>query len=101
MKKTCDHDLTHNLDTLKSLSVKIAAQVVIRDACGTWQVMYGNQHPKKHKKQPETQRQVSQWMAEDSRIKTERKRVYKHISLKKKKRDVPIKKLITDPCETI
>ena len=36
MKKTCDHDLTHNLDKLKSLSVKIAAQVVIRDACGTW-----------------------------------------------------------------
>ena len=102
MKKTCDHDLTHNLDKLKSLSVKIAAQVVIRDACGTWHSLCTvTSIQKKHKKQPETQRQVSQWMAEDSQIKTERNRVYKHTSLKKKKRDVPIKKLITDPCETI
>ena len=36
-----------------------------------------SQHPKKHKKQPETWKQVSQWMAEDSRFKTERIRVHK------------------------
>ena len=32
----CDQNLTHSLDTLKSLSINIVAQVVIRDACGTW-----------------------------------------------------------------
>ena len=36
MKKTCDQDLTHFLDTPKHISVKIVPQVVIRDACGTW-----------------------------------------------------------------
>ena len=30
-----DQDLTHSLDTLKHISVKIAHQGVIRDACGT------------------------------------------------------------------
>ena len=32
----CDRNLTHSLDTLKSLSINIVAQVVIRDACDTW-----------------------------------------------------------------
>ena len=41
-------------------------------------------------------------MAEDSRAKTERNRVDKKESLKKKKRkDVQNKKLIADPYETI
>ena len=31
----CDQNLTHSLDTLKSLSINIVAQVVIRDACDT------------------------------------------------------------------
>ena len=65
------------------------------------QLMHGNQHsqhPKKYKKQPETRKQVSQWMAEDSRVKTERQCIDKQKSLKKKKRDVQIKKLITAPC---
>ena len=35
IKKVCDEDLTHSLDTLSSLFVKIVSQVVIRDACGT------------------------------------------------------------------
>ena len=30
-KKTCDHDLTHSLDTLKHVFVKIVPEVVIRD----------------------------------------------------------------------
>ena len=36
IKKTCDQYLTHALDTLKSLSIKIVAQVVICEACCTW-----------------------------------------------------------------
>ena len=36
-----------------------------------------SQHSKKHKKQPETRKQVSQWMPEDSRLKTKRNRVDK------------------------
>ena len=35
IKKTCDQDLTHSLDTPKHISVKIVPEVVIRDACGT------------------------------------------------------------------
>ena len=34
-KKAYDQDLTHSLDTLKSISVKTVPQVVIRDPCGT------------------------------------------------------------------
>ena len=45
------------------------------------QFMHDNQHsqhPKKHKKQPETRDKLaSQLMAEDSRVKTERNRVDK------------------------
>ena len=33
--KACDQDLTNSLDTLKSISVKIVPQVVIRDVYGT------------------------------------------------------------------
>ena len=36
IKKACDQGLTHSLDTLKSFSVKIVPEVVVRDACGTW-----------------------------------------------------------------
>ena len=36
IKKTCDQDLTHSLETPKHISVKIVPQVVIRVACGTW-----------------------------------------------------------------
>ena len=35
-KKTCDQDLTHSLDTLKYISVKIVMKGVIRNTCGTW-----------------------------------------------------------------
>ena len=35
------------------------------------------QHPRKHKKQPETWEQVSQWMAENSMVKTGRNQVDK------------------------
>ena len=76
IKKACDQDLTRSLDTLKGLSLTIVAQVVIRDSCGTWHGLCNRnqhlQHPKKHKKEPETQKQVNQWMVEDSRVKTER-----------------------------
>ena len=34
-----------------------------------------SQHPKKHKRQPETRKQVNQWMVEDSRV--ERNRIDK------------------------
>ena len=36
IKKACDQDLTHSLDTVKNISAKIVPQVVIPDACGTW-----------------------------------------------------------------
>ena len=69
------------------------------------QLMHDNQHsqyPKKHKKQLETRKQVSQWMAEDPRVKTERSRSDKQKSLKKKKReDVQIERLTTAPCEAL
>ena len=45
----------------------------------TW-VKHDNQylhHPKSTKKQTETRKNVSQWMEEDSRVKTERNRVDK------------------------
>ena len=42
-----------------------------------------SQHPKKHKKQPDSRDKLaSQWMAEDSRVKTDRNRVDKYKSLK-------------------
>ena len=69
------------------------------------QVMHDNQHsqhPKKHKKQPETWKQVSQWMAEDSRVEREINQVDKQKRLGINKReDVQIKRLITAPCEAI
>ena len=68
-------------------------------------LMHGNQHshhPKKHKKQPETQKQVGQWITEDSRFKTKRNRVDKLKSLKKKKiEDVQTRKLIAAPFKAI
>ena len=36
IKKPCDQDLTHSLDTPKCISVKIVPQVVNCDAYGTW-----------------------------------------------------------------
>ena len=35
IKKACDQDLTHSLDTPKIISVKIVPEVLTRDACGT------------------------------------------------------------------
>ena len=35
IKKACDQDLTHSLDTPRNISVKTFSQVVIRNACGT------------------------------------------------------------------
>ena len=66
--------------------------------------MQGNQHsqhPKKHKKQPETRKQVSQQMAEDSRIKQREIELIIKKSEEKKKEDVQNKKLIAAPCEGI
>ena len=78
------------MDTQKSLSIKIIAQVVIRDACGTWHglctVTSIHRIQKSTKKQPETRKQVSQWMAEGSRAKTKRNQSDKQKILKKKKR---------------
>ena len=37
IKKACDQDLIHSLDTPRNISVKPFTQVVIRDGCGTWQ----------------------------------------------------------------
>ena len=55
IKKACEQDLTHSLDTPKNIFIKIVSEVVIiRDTCGTWGLMHGNeysQHSKKaHKK---------------------------------------------------
>ena len=36
IKKRCDQDLTHSLDTPKHISVKIVPVVVIPSACGIW-----------------------------------------------------------------
>ena len=36
IKKACDQNLTHSLDTPKIISIKIVPEVVTRDACGTW-----------------------------------------------------------------
>ena len=36
----CDQDLIHSLDTLKSLSVKVDSEIVIRDACGRWNSLH-------------------------------------------------------------
>ena len=57
--EACEQDLTHSYDTPKNISVKIVSEVVIRDACGTRQGKQHSQHPKKHKKKPEIQKQVS------------------------------------------
>ena len=35
IKKTCDQDLTHSLDTPEQISIKIVSEVVIHNACGT------------------------------------------------------------------
>lgn len=39
-QKTRAQDLTHPLDTLKIVFVKIAPQFVIRDACGRWHGLF-------------------------------------------------------------
>ena len=36
MKKACDQNLTHSLDTPKGFPVKSVPEVVIRDVCDTW-----------------------------------------------------------------
>ena len=36
IKKTCDQDLAHSLDTTMHIFIKIVPEVVIHDACGTW-----------------------------------------------------------------
>ena len=58
-----------------------------------------SQHSKKHKKQPETRKQVQ--MAQDPRVKTERNRVDKQKSLNKKKREDVNKKPIAALCEAM
>ena len=39
IKKACDQDLNHSLDTSRNISRKIVPQIVIRDACGTWHML--------------------------------------------------------------
>ena len=40
IKEVCDQDLIHFLDTPKGIWVKIVPQVVIPDACYTWQGLF-------------------------------------------------------------
>ena len=66
--------------TKKSFRKKCPSSCYLRRVWHMARLKHGNQHsqhPKKHKKQPETRKQVSQWMAEDSRVKTEINRVDK------------------------
>ena len=66
--------------TKKSFRKKCPSGCYLRRVWHMARLKHGNQHsqhPKKHKKQPETRKQVSQWMAEDSRVKTEINRVDK------------------------
>ena len=37
IQKACDQDLSHSLNTPKSIFVKITPKVTIHDVCGTWQ----------------------------------------------------------------
>ena len=39
IKKACDQDLNHSLDTSRNISRKIVPQIVIRNACGTWNML--------------------------------------------------------------
>ena len=55
----CDQDLTHSWHRSKNISVKIIPQIVAWHMTG---LIHGNlhsQHPKEHKKQLETRKQVS------------------------------------------
>ena len=66
--------------TKKSLRKKCSSSCYSRRAWHMTWLKHGNQNsqnPKRHKKQPETWKQFSPWMAEDSRVKTERNRVDK------------------------
>ena len=40
IKKACDQDLNHSLDTSRNISRKIVPQIVIRDKCGTWHMLW-------------------------------------------------------------
>ena len=105
-KIKCDQGLNRSLDTQKTLSVRIISQVVIRDAYGTWHGLctvtsiHGIQKCTRNcqKLGNKLVRPFSQWMAEDSMVKTERNRVDKQKSLSKKKEVVQVKKLIAAPC---
>ena len=81
IKKACDQDLIHSLDKLKGLSVKNVPQVVTRDACGTWHGLCSitsiHSIQGSTRNSQKLRNQVSQWMAEDPRIKTKRNRVDK------------------------
>ena len=67
--------------TKKSFRKKYSSSCYWRRVCHMRRLKHGNkhsQHPKKHKKQPEARNKLaSQWMAEHSRVKTERNRVDK------------------------
>ena len=74
-KEACDQDLTHSLNTLKSLFVKSVPEVAICNACGTWHALntVTSIHSIQKAQQAETQNNLaSQWMAKGSLVKTER-----------------------------
>ena len=81
----CDQDLTHSIDTLKLRSVRIFPEVVIRDPCDTWHGLctvtsiHSIQKSTRNSQKLGNKlvRPVSQWMTEDSTVKTERNRVDK------------------------
>ena len=69
IKKTCDQDLTHSLDTRKYISVIIVPEVAIRDTCDTCYNLHGNQHlqhSKKQKKLPDSTARNSEISYTDS-----------------------------------
>ena len=78
------------------------SEVVIRDASGIWYGLYMVTSIHNIQKSTRTNQKLgnklaSQWMAEDSRVKTERNWVV----LSTDSEDVQIKKLIAAPCEAI
>ena len=90
----CNHDLTHFLNTLRSLSVQIVAKVVIRDSCDTWHGLCAVTSI--HSIQQSTRdsqklgnksvRTVSQWMADNLTVKTGKSSWWVKTSEEKEKR---------------
>ena len=96
IKKACDQDLTNCWDTLKGLFIKVAPQVAIHDACGTWHGLWTiksiHSIQKSTRISQELGNELASYSADGrifnlsySRIKTEKNWVDKWKSLEKKK----------------